>query len=144
MAFMKTRKHRLEQRKRPLQKRSKASVEEILSTAAQIFESDRWAPGTTDRIAARAGVSIGTRYQYFPGKEAAAVALLERHIADADHRLHPWVGSRVAEPHGLRAALRQYVIGMLETSPAGRGFSTSVRTLKSPGVCRELKERGDS
>ena len=40
--------------------------------------------------------------------------LLERHIADTDHRLHEWVGHMVAEQHGLRAALHDYVTGMLE------------------------------
>jgi AcrR family transcriptional regulator len=59
-------------------------------------------------------VSIGTLYQYYPSKEAIAVALLERHIADTDHRLHEWVGHMVAEQHGLREALYDYVTEMLE------------------------------
>jgi AcrR family transcriptional regulator len=112
---MKARRQRLEPRKPPVQKRSRATVEEILSAAAQVFESHGYAAGTTNRIAERAGVSIGTLYQYFPSKDAIAVALLERHIADTDHRLHQWVGHMVAEQHGLRAALHDYVTGMLET-----------------------------
>jgi AcrR family transcriptional regulator len=59
-------------------------------------------------------VSIGTLYQYFPSKEAIAVALLERHIADTDHRLHEWVGHMVVEQHSLSEALHEYVTGMLE------------------------------
>ena len=109
------RKQRLEPRKPPVQKRAMATVDEILSAAAQVFEVRGYAAGTTNRIAERAGVSIGTLYQYFPSKEAIAVALLERHIADTDHRLHEWVGHMVAEQHGLRAALHDYVTGMLET-----------------------------
>jgi AcrR family transcriptional regulator len=89
-------------------------VDEILSAAAQVFEAHGYAAGTTNRIAERAGVSIGTLYQYFPSKEALAVALLERHIADTDHRLHQWVDHMVADRHGLRAALHDYVAGMLE------------------------------
>ena len=73
-----------------------------------------YAAGTTNRIAERAGVSIGTLYQYFPSKEAMAVALLERHIDDTAQRLHEWVA-----PHGRRAARpargpHDYVTGMLE------------------------------
>jgi AcrR family transcriptional regulator len=111
---MTSRKQRLEPRKPPVQKRSRATVNEVLSAAAQVFEAHGYAAGTTNRIAARAGVSIGTLYQYFPSKEAIAVAILERHIADTDHRLHEWVGHMVAEQHGLRAALHDYVTGMLE------------------------------
>lgn len=42
------------------------------------------------------------------------MALLERHIADTDHRLHEWVGHMVVEQHGLCEALHDYVTGMLE------------------------------
>ncbi len=107
-------KQRLEPRKPPVQKRSRATVDGILSAAAQVFEMHGYAAGTTNRIAERAGVSIGSLYQYFPSKEAIAVALLERHVADTEHRLHDWVGHMVAERHGLRAALHDYVTGMLE------------------------------
>jgi AcrR family transcriptional regulator len=89
-------------------------VDEILTAAAQVFEVHGYAAGTTNRIAERAGVSIGTLYQYFPSKEAIAVALLERHIAETDHRLLEWVGHMVAERHGLFAALHDYVREMLQ------------------------------
>lgn len=109
-----TRRDRLEPRKKAQQKRSRATVEDILLAAAQVFEAYGYAAGTTNRIAERAGVSIGTLYQYFPNKEALAVALLERHIEDGMRRLHTWVGSIVAEPQSLRHALRLFVAGMLE------------------------------
>lgn len=111
---MTARKQRLNPRKQPVQNRSKATVDVILVAAAQIFEAHGYAAGTTNRIAERAGVSIGTLYQYFPSKEAIAVALLERHITDTDHRLHEWVGHMVVEQHGLSEALHDYVTGMLE------------------------------
>jgi AcrR family transcriptional regulator len=111
---MTARKQRLDPRKRPVQQRSKTTVDVILLAAAQVFEVHGYAAGTTNRIAERAGVSIGTLYQYFPSKEAIAVALLERHIAETDHRLHEWVGHMVVEQHGLREALHDYVTGMLE------------------------------
>jgi AcrR family transcriptional regulator len=111
---MTARKQRLDPRKRPVQQRSKTTVDVILLAATQVFETHGYAAGTTNRIAERAGVSIGTLYQYFPSKEAIAVALLERHIADTDHRLHEWVGHMVVEQHGLREALHDYVTGMLQ------------------------------
>lgn len=111
---MPTRKPCLDPRKPPVQRRSRATVEEIISAAAQIFERYGYAAGTTNRIAERAGVSIGTLYQYFPNKEAIAVALLERHIASTNHRLDEWVDHMAAQRHDLRAAFHDYVTDMLE------------------------------
>jgi len=111
---MTARKQRLNPRKQPIQNRSKVTVDAILLAATQVFEAHGYAAGTTNRIASQAGVSIGTLYQYFPSKEAIAVALLERHITDTDHRLHEWVGHMVVERHGLCEALHDYVAGMLE------------------------------
>lgn len=91
----------------------------ILSAAAQVFELRGYAEGTTNRIAERAGVSVGTLYQYYPSKEAIAVALLERHVEETGRRLKEWVGHMVAEQHGLADALRDYVEKLLEAH-AGR------------------------
>ncbi len=107
-------KNRLEPRKPPVQGRSRDTVELILSAAAQIFELHGYAAGTTNRIAERAGVSIGTLYQYYPSKEAIAVALVERHIDETSRRLDEWVAHMIAERHDLRAALHDYVNAMLD------------------------------
>ncbi|WP_030940797.1 TetR/AcrR family transcriptional regulator [Streptomyces sp. NRRL S-646] len=67
-------------RKRPRQQRSKETYDAILEAAAQLFERDGRAKATTNRIAERAGVSIGSLYQYFPDKDALLYALGERHM----------------------------------------------------------------
>src|SRR4051812_39996820 len=66
-------------RKRPTQERSKATVEAILAAASQVLIAVGFDRTTTARVAERAGVSIGTLYQYFPNKDALVVALIERH-----------------------------------------------------------------
>ncbi len=78
-------------------------MDELLAAAAQIFEAHGYASGTTNRIAKRAGVSIGTLYQYFPSKEAIAVALLERHIAETD-QTPPRVGRATWSPKSTSCA----------------------------------------
>ena len=80
---------RLAPRKLPKQARSQTTVEAILEAAAQIFERHGYAAGTTNRIAARAGVSIGSLYQYFPNKDAILVALVHRHLAEGTATLQP-------------------------------------------------------
>jgi len=80
---------RLEPRKLPKQARSGATVEAILEAAAQVFERQGYAAGTTNRIAERAGVSIGSLYQYFPNKDAILLALVHRHLAEGTAALGP-------------------------------------------------------
>ncbi len=71
---------RFEPRKTPLQARSTASVGAILQATIQILRKDGKAKLTTTRIAARAGVSVGTLYQYFPNKNSLLQALLKEHL----------------------------------------------------------------
>jgi AcrR family transcriptional regulator len=77
----KRRRKPLEPRKSPSQKRSTETVEAVLEAAARILERTGLAGYNTNAIAARAGVSIGSLYQYFPGKDAVTVALIERETA---------------------------------------------------------------
>jgi len=66
-------------RKQPRQERAKATVDAILTAAAQVLIAQGYENATTARIAERAGVSIGSLYQYFPNKEALVAALIEHH-----------------------------------------------------------------
>ncbi|MDR1921582.1 MAG: TetR family transcriptional regulator [Candidatus Adiutrix sp.] len=57
-------------RKQPKQTRSANLVATILTAAVQVLEKEGAARFTTARVAERAGVSIGSLYQYFPNKAA--------------------------------------------------------------------------
>ncbi len=70
----------LKPRKRPRQTRSAATVEAILLATVQVLLSDGGPRLTTTRVAERAGVSVGTLYQYFPHKQALLYAALDRHL----------------------------------------------------------------
>jgi AcrR family transcriptional regulator len=70
----------LEPRKSPVQARSSASVEAILKATIQVLLKVGKERLTTTRVAARAGVSVGTLYQYFPNKSALLRAALQRHL----------------------------------------------------------------
>lgn len=67
-------------RKLPCQERSRATVAAIYEAAEQVFTRNGYYATTTDMIAERAGVSIGTLYQYFPSKDAILVGLWENHF----------------------------------------------------------------
>ncbi|WP_255364500.1 TetR/AcrR family transcriptional regulator [Luteibacter sp. UNC138MFCol5.1] len=74
--------HALKPRKRPRQARSAATVEAIFEATIQVLLSDGLAGLTTTRVAGRAGVSVGTMYQYFPHKDALLYAVLEDYLDD--------------------------------------------------------------
>lgn len=66
-------------RKLPQQDRSKMTVEAILEATARILTEEGYDKANTNRIAERAGISIGSLYQYFPNKESLMAALMEQH-----------------------------------------------------------------
>jgi AcrR family transcriptional regulator len=69
-------------RRRPRQGRAQATFDAVLEAAAELIAQRGYARTTTNTIAERAGISIGSLYQYFPNKTAILVSLLERHIYD--------------------------------------------------------------
>ncbi len=70
----------LHPRKTPQQSRSVATVEAIHDATIQVLLSHGAERLTTVHVAQRAGVSVGTLYQYFPNKQALLFAVLERHM----------------------------------------------------------------
>lgn len=65
-------------RRAPVQRRSALRVERMLDAAAELL--DELGPDglSTSAIATRAGVSVGSLYQFFPDKSAVAEALARR------------------------------------------------------------------
>ncbi len=66
-------------RKVASQERSRATVEALIEATARILVRDGFEKASTNRIAELAGVSVGSLYQYFPGKESLVAAVIERH-----------------------------------------------------------------
>ena len=70
----------LSPRKRPRQARAAVTLDAIFEATIQVLVSDGPRRLTTTRVAERAGVSVGTMYQYFPHKQALFYALNERYL----------------------------------------------------------------
>lgn len=68
-------------RRKPVQARALDTIEVILQATAQILEREGRAALNTNHIAERAGISIGTLYQYFDNKHAILLEIARREIA---------------------------------------------------------------
>lgn len=92
------------QRKRPLQARAQATVEAILEATSQVLVKEGWDKLTTTRVAERAGVSVGTLYQYFPSRESLVAAIMDRYadaVASAIEEASTREGKTLAETVGI-------------------------------------------
>lgn len=98
----------------PRQERSRALVEAILDATADILRTEGLSAATTTRIAARAGVSVGSLYQYFPNRIALYRALGERFFGRIDAAAEAMVPMMLAAPP--RQALEMTVQGILATA----------------------------
>ncbi|NNH70492.1 TetR/AcrR family transcriptional regulator [Nocardia uniformis] len=106
-------------RKLPRQRRSRDTVDTLLEAAAQVFGREGMA-ATTNRIAERAGMSIGTLYQYFPNKHALLRTLAERHLAEGGARLAVvFANMRRTEPpfEEMMAAILEVVVDLHRDRP---------------------------
>ncbi len=121
-----------------------ATVEAILQAAAQVFERHGYAAGTTNRIAERAGVSIGTLYQYFPNKDAILVALVHQHLAESTAALQPHL-DRLNRGAGFDDVLPDIVHAMVAMHALAPGLHRVLfeETQLPPTLRAELDELED-
>lgn len=112
----------LHPRKLPRQSRSKATVEAILDACADTVARRGYAALTTHAIASRAGVSVGTLYQYFPNRDAVAGALvvraMERLLAGMRGALDECVARRLGEIDGTEHLLLAGLRVLVDERPA--------------------------
>lgn len=85
-------------RRRPVQRRSLERFERMLDACAHLLDEVGYDELTTSQVAKRAGVPIGTLYQFFDGKQALTRALARRNLDRFLDRLH----ARFADDPGVR------------------------------------------
>lgn len=101
-------------RKRLKQSRSTSTVSSILTAAEELFTSKGYHNTTSDDIVQRAGVGIGSLYDYFPNKTSIALALLENtstSIAGDSRRVFVEYGAEPVEislPKVVREIFNKY------------------------------------
>ena len=98
-------------RKSASQKRSRLTVDTLLEATTRVLLKEGYDKASTNKIAAVAGVSIGSLYQYFPSKEALVAAVIDRHT------------------HEMMQVIRHALIKV-----AARPIEVAVRELVSVGI----------
>jgi AcrR family transcriptional regulator len=90
-------------------------LERIVDAATRVLSERGYDGASTNRIAAEAGISSGSLYQYFPNKDAIVVAVLDRFADDLANRIGAQIEATMAEPWqtGGRALL-DVQIGLFE------------------------------
>jgi AcrR family transcriptional regulator len=99
-------------RKHASQDRSRATVDALIEATARILVAQGFDKASTNRIAEKAGVSVGSLYQYFPGKEALVAAVMERHNRELMQVVRGTLAEVAALP--LEQAARKLVAAAIE------------------------------
>ncbi|KDA03983.1 TetR/AcrR family transcriptional regulator [Hyphomonas oceanitis] len=98
-------------RRNPKQARAQATVDAILEATLHILETEGLSKLTTNHIAERAGVSIGTLYQYFSDRDAILASLGKRQSDGIGERIHE-IMHDPSEPDGIRKVVRALMHGV--------------------------------
>lgn len=130
-------------RKRPEQDRSRATVEAIVEAAAHILVKHGYDAFTTNRVAERAGVSIGSLYQYFPHKDALLSELQRRHVAEIERGVEDMATHAMTAPLAevIRAGIQQNVQSHLVDPDLHRVLSEEVPMLGTLDWKKAMNDR---
>lgn len=146
--------------------RGERRIELLLDVAAEVFAEIGFEAATTNAIAARAGVSPGSLYQFFPNKDAIAEALADRFVERLrttqaifgpeieylpldeliDHVIDPLVAFHIAHP-GFQALFSGSIVSP-RLAGATQGFLQAVVrrveamfAVRAPGLSTERRAR---
>jgi AcrR family transcriptional regulator len=140
-------------RREPTQQRAQQTIQTLFKAAAQILDKDGEAGLSTNKVAAAAGFSIGTLYQYFPSKEVLVRAMAAKGQDMALQALEQYLAALEAradvaqmDPQDL---LRQAIRILLQGFASGKGFSQSLIRLawameqpqETASVVRQVSDR---
>jgi AcrR family transcriptional regulator len=107
-------------RRKPTQDRAQQTINTIFHATAQIVEQDGVIALSTNKIALKAGFSIGTLYQYFPTKEAIMHAMTDRARRAHMDRLHVLLSEAEQQTEvDYEGVLRQFIHMNLATFAKG-------------------------
>jgi AcrR family transcriptional regulator len=134
---------RFEPRKTPVQTRAAATVEAISEATIQVLLKDGVTRLTTTRVAERAGVSVGTLYQYYPNKQALLFAVLAEHLDNVASTVEAACAQACHQP--LADMIKTVVEAFVDAKMARIDVSVALyhiaTTVDGPALARRMSQR---
>jgi AcrR family transcriptional regulator len=132
-----------EPRKTPIQARSTVTVEAISEAAIQVLLRHGAERLTTTRVADRAGVSVGTLYQYYPNKQSLLFAVLEHHLNNVAARVEAACESACHKPLAemIREMVEAFVDAKMERADISVALYRVSADVGGPALIKRINQR---
>lgn len=135
---------RLSSRKQPRQARSAELVAVILEAAVQVLAKEGAQRFTTARVAERAGVSVGSLYQYFPNKASILFRLQSDEWRQTTELLGSILGDLSRPPsERLRALVHAFVLSECDEAAVRAALGDAAHLYRDSPEAREARAKGD-
>lgn len=134
---------RFEPRKTPVQARSTVTVQAINEATIQVLLNDGAESLTTTRVAERAGVSVGTLYQYYPNKQALLCAVLEAHMNKVSDAVEGACRRARGKPTAevVRDVVEAFVDAKMERTDISTALYRIAAEIDGPALVRRALQR---
>lgn len=132
-----------EPRKTPVQARAAVTVEAISEATIQVLLSHGVERLTTTRVAERAGVSVGTLYQYYPNKQSLLIAVMEDHLARVSGALEAACERSRGKPlmEMVGEVVESFVDAKMERTDISTALYQISEGLGGPALVRRMVQR---
>jgi len=135
---------RIATRKQPQQARSTRLVEDVLQAAVQVLASEGAQRFTMARVAERAGVSVGSLYQYFPNKAAVLFRLQHDEWRQTSEMLRGMLeDARQTPPERLRTAVHAFIRSECDEARMRIALDDAAPLYRDAPEAREAKAAGN-
>jgi AcrR family transcriptional regulator len=130
-------------RKRPVQPRAASTVDAIAEAAVEVLVAGGLDALTTTRVAERAGVSVGTLYQYFPNKQALLADVVHRHLGRVTEAVEAAARAARGKPLAVmaRELVRAYLDAKLADARAASALYAVAGQLGAEAFVDQLRKR---
>jgi len=135
---------RISSRRKPKQARSNDLVSAILQAAIQVLAKEGIRRFTTTRVAERAGVSVGSVYQYFPNKASILFRLQSDEWQQTSAMLEEILQDTALPPlERLRRLVHAFVRSECEEAEVRRALNDAAPFYRDAPEAIEIKAAGD-
>ncbi|MGJ7042401.1 AcrR family transcriptional regulator [Shinella sp. BE166] len=134
---------RISTRKEPKQSRSNELVSAILTAAVQVLVEEGAQRFTTARVAEKAGVSIGSLYQYFPNKASILFRLQSDEWRGSTEMLREILTGIAPPKDRLRRLVRAFVRFECDEAPVRQALADAAPLYRDAPEAREMRAEGD-